>query len=254
MKFIKWLTSANLLILNRDITGRELLEGKFLTWQGELNLKGNELMHLRKIVRYLRYQEIRIEKALREGKDWKALIIWGNMMNKSKSYKWCYEWQAFFWILKLIPEIVLQRTKKDLDRRWTRLSEWWKRTPVIVNVDRTLSMLETVTLGLIIGILITQNEVNVLTESQALVPGQEDIIPQSGWLRLTLWACGVLIAGGILWLILDVTSSGRPDDLIQGPITIEEIEKLHRELSYQAWLDNLAISPIGDLWVSPPPF
>jgi len=38
---------------------------------------------------------------------------------------------------------------------------------------------------------------------------------------------------------------------ISGPLTLSEYEVLQRTLENKALLDNLSISPIGDLWVSP---
>ena len=41
------------------------------------------------------------------------------------------------------------------------------------------------------------------------------------------------------------------DYSVQGPMTLAEYDALQRALENQALLDNLAISPIGDLWISP---
>lgn len=38
---------------------------------------------------------------------------------------------------------------------------------------------------------------------------------------------------------------------VSGPLTLSEYEVLQRTLENKALLDNLSISPIGDLWVSP---
>jgi hypothetical protein len=38
---------------------------------------------------------------------------------------------------------------------------------------------------------------------------------------------------------------------IHGPLTLQDYRALQRDLVVDALLENLAISPIGDLWVSP---
>jgi hypothetical protein len=42
-----------------------------------------------------------------------------------------------------------------------------------------------------------------------------------------------------------------PTIIVEGPLSLDEYEVLQRHLENQALLDNLSISPIGDLWVSP---
>lgn len=55
--------------------------------------------------------------------------------------------------------------------------------------------------------------------------------------------------------LLMVYSTTRKPDInileISGPMTEEEYNLIQEAMSYQAWLDNLAISPIGALWRLP---
>lgn len=39
--------------------------------------------------------------------------------------------------------------------------------------------------------------------------------------------------------------------VVEGPLTLQEWQNLQDSLAYEAWMANLAISPIGDLWVHP---
>lgn len=39
--------------------------------------------------------------------------------------------------------------------------------------------------------------------------------------------------------------------VVEGPLTLHEWQNLKNSLAYEAWLANLTISPIGDLWVHP---
>jgi hypothetical protein len=80
-----------------------------------------------------------------------------------------------------------------------------------------------------------------------------------GSISLSLWMTGsiwpAIIPGYELETILPIINV--PDMIqghslgISGPLTLDEYQVLQRALETQALLDNLSISPIGDLWISP---
>jgi hypothetical protein len=53
---------------------------------------------------------------------------------------------------------------------------------------------------------------------------------------------------GAPWAWLGIYESEIP---LQGPLSIDELSLLQVSLENRALLDNLAISPIGDLWKDP---
>jgi len=55
----------------------------------------------------------------------------------------------------------------------------------------------------------------------------------------------------ILTILIVMRQSEVKDLPISGPMTESEYEWLQDTLAYQAWLDNLSLSPIGELWKLP---
>jgi len=62
---------------------------------------------------------------------------------------------------------------------------------------------------------------------------------------------GYLFVYPLINYAFSVPDTNTPSLIITGPMSIHEIESIQRTLEDQALLDNLAISPIGDLWISP---
>jgi len=80
-----------------------------------------------------------------------------------------------------------------------------------------------------------------------------------GSISISLWMTGSIwpaIIPGYEWEtilpIINVSDMIQGHNLgISGPLTLEEYQVLQRALETQALLDNLSVSPIGDLWISP---
>jgi len=107
-------------------------------------------------------------------------------------------------------------------------------------------------LGVMISIVmityLSENPIQVVEE----VPTSNDSKPSS-WIPLALMLGGIIMMIGIhIWLDQEPTHwAERLSQGYSGPLTSVEMVELKSKLAVQALADNLAISPIGDLWQSP---
>jgi hypothetical protein len=61
----------------------------------------------------------------------------------------------------------------------------------------------------------------------------------------------ITIAITVTTILMQFKNEELIESVITGPMTELEYEWLQETLAYNAWLDNLAISPIGELWRLP---
>jgi hypothetical protein len=150
-----------------------------------------------------------------------------------------------------------------VDKPKVRINKWFQLLKSSVNWSLFFVVLLVELLvfsGMILFILEVSKPMVSEPTVTILVTSKNDVPPIHLWLGSM--GLGILIAVGIyslynygsLWPMIEgvpeiiVTESNLG---IQGPMTLDEYTALQRAMENQALLDNLAISPIGDLWVSP---
>jgi len=179
----------------------------------------------RKEKRYLTYMFNRIEKLISIGKPYNALYITFFLMNRSQSFR------DYTYLSKPIVKSMVQIMKIEK----LRLDGWIRKL-----INEILSKLELI-IGAYICLLI--GGANPTVEAISIV----EIVKIDENQILPFITCSIVI-----WTILLILRKEEVSDLpISGPMTEVEYAWLQDALSYQAWLDNLAISPIGELWNLP---
>jgi len=175
--------------------------------------------------RYLTYMFNRIEKLISIGKPYNALYITFFLMNRSQSFR------DYTYLSKPIVKSMVQIMKIEK----LRLDGWIRKL-----INEILSKLELI-IGAYICLLI--GGANPTVEAISIV----EIVKIDENQILPFITCSIII-----WTILLILRKEEVSDLpISGPMTEVEYAWLQDTLSCQAWLDNLAISPIGELWNLP---
>jgi preprotein translocase subunit SecY len=107
-------------------------------------------------------------------------------------------------------------------------------------------------LGVLISILmityLSEHPVQIVEEVRASKESEA-----SSWIPLAVMLVGIITMIGMhIWLDQEPTHwAERLSQGYSGPLTSVEMVELKSKLAVQALADNLAISPIGDLWQSP---
>jgi len=175
-----------------------------------------------KQIRFNRYMVFRIDHLLKKRQYLKCIHIFCHLISRSQS----------FHNLSFMYRSQVGRLNQILDEE----VYWLGRENVI---NRLLGKME-----LIIGCYLVLLVCGAYPQLE-ITPTEEISTGASG---LPLF---ITLTIGIITILLTFRKDGIPDIPISGPMTEVEYAWLQDTLSYQAWLDNLAISPIGELWRLP---
>jgi len=177
-------------------------------------------------IKYLAYMESRIGGLLKKGETLKALYILIKLYKRSKS-------------LALSPWLFNRITQRTINR--IKIEELLRLTIWKELLDKALGIFEfTVMLLIMLLIFGTRPEVGEFVLSDKIEVPEQGIIPMF-----------ITICIGIVMVLLLLREEEIPEIPVSGPMTEMEYAWLQDTLSYQAWLENLSISPIGQLWTPP---
>jgi hypothetical protein len=135
------------------------------------------------------------------------------------------------------------RSYKDLTVRINNRKRWISICKKCISVlNSLLSKLETAALIVIVFTLANARELNPpIIEAERI---------NYSWCLISLAIVGLVTT---VWLGTRYLNLEEETPLINitGPLTQDQYESLQETLTNQALIDNLAISPIGDLWILP---
>jgi len=210
-------TLYNLLKLNRDLNTEIMKKASSQREPEKLSDTSQRTTVYKNQTRYIRYQVWRIIQSIKAGNIKKALNILTMLIKRSRSYK-------------------------DLFIRKNRKSEWRsKLTKCNKMINAILSKLETAALVIIVFILANARQI----ESPILEAESTNYL----W-----YMAGIIVVGIVLSVCIGkkyYSIEETPLISVTGPFTQQQYESLQETLANQALIDNLAISPIGDLWILP---
>lgn len=178
-----------------------------------------------KQVRYMNYMGRRIDHFL-DNQNWvKALWITETLILRSESMR-----NLSFMHRSQLRRLKLIIAKEGLIRRRNNI------------IDRFLSEVEKI-LACFIVLLIAGAE--PLAEATTQVTNASENLGNQGLLLF------ITIVITMTTILMQFKNEELIQSVITGPMTESEYEWLQETLAYNAWLDNLAISPIGELWRLP---
>ena len=219
-------TLYNLLKLNRDVNTEIMNKALSQRESEKLSDLSQRTINYKSQTRYVRYQVQRIIRSIKTGNIKKALTILLLLIKHSQSYS----------------DILVQKVKKSV---WNSIKKKYVEV-----IDSILSKLETVALIVIVFII-----ANV---RKTIPPILETIPPilETESTNYSWYLTGIIILGVVVITVCISQKYYNPIketslDSINGPLTQLQYENIQQELANQALIDNLAISPIGDLWIMP---
>lgn len=216
----RWLT---LFKLNSDVNSpsKRLNSKKFV----KLTNVNHKHYDYAKQVRYMHYMGRRIDHLL-DHQNWvKALWITEILILRSESMR-----NFSFMHRSQLRRLKLIIAKERLIRQRINI------------IDRILSEVEKMSACFII-LLIAGAE--PLAEATTQVTNASENLGSQGLLLF------VTIVITVTTILMQFKNEELIESVITGPMTELEYEWLQETLAYNAWLDNLAISPIGELWRLP---
>jgi hypothetical protein len=171
----------------------------------------------------------RLSKVIKKGEYMKALYIYFRLVWTSQSFK---NMSYLFQPVSKELEQYVEKLFYEEQRLWDILMK---------NLDDLLRQLE-VMFGAWIILLYagTQAKVHKSVPIEDLSSLNHDN--------------GLLLFITIIIMIMTIIMTQRKEAIkivVEGPMSQQEYVNLQDVLAYQAWLDNLALSPIGKLWELP---
>lgn len=170
----------------------------------------------------------RIRKILITGQYIKALYIYFMLVKRSQSFN----------NLSLIMIPCSKELERIIDLQLIK-----ERNPINILVsflDNILGQLETIFICWIVLLYAGSS-----AKATYGIPIPELELPNYDNLKLFITITIIVFSILCFW------NSKVPEIIVEGPMSQQEYSKLQDVLAYQAWLDNLALSPIGKLWELP---